>query len=133
MVQTDMDVATGYPQVFKAAANQNDSRLAAGFFVIKIMNGSKAPHDAIGGDDVEDVETFDRGRDLRGMSYSRPSLRVFHFHFAAEHVGVPGLQGREIVESEIIDAGIAHAADTRQNGGRLHLDHALERPPELPA
>jgi hypothetical protein len=133
MVQVNMDIATGNPQVFKAAANQNDSRFASCFFVFTIVNGSKAPHDTIGGDDIEDVETFDGGCDLRCMRHSRPSLRVFHFHFAALHVGVASFQGHEIVEPEMIDAGVADATDTRQDGGRLHFDHALERPPELPA
>lgn len=133
MVQTDVDIATGNPQVFKAAANQNDARLAACFFVFRIVNGSKAPHDAIGGDDIEDVETFDSGCNLRGMSHSRLAFGVFDFHLAALHVGVPSLQGDEIVEPEMVDAGVADATDTRQGGRRLHFNHALERPPELAA
>jgi hypothetical protein len=133
MVQADLDVATGNPQVFKAAANQNDSRFASCIFVFRIVNGRKAPHDAIGGNDIEDVKTFDGGCDLRGMSHPRLALRVFHFHLAALHVGVPSLQGDEIVEPEMIDAGVADASDTRQDGGRMHFDNPLERPPELPA
>jgi hypothetical protein len=48
-------------------------------------------------------------------------------------VGIPGLEGHQIVEPEMIDAGVADASDTRQDGGRLYFDDALEWPRELSA
>jgi len=133
VVQTDMDVATGNSQVFKAAASQDNPRLATRFVVIEIVNGRNSPHDAVRRDDVQNVEAFDRGCHLSGMRESRLSLGVFQFHFASNNVGIPGLEGHQIVEPEMIDAGVADASDTRQDGGRLYFDDALEWPRELSA
>jgi len=67
------------------------------------------------------------------MRDSRLAFGVFQFHFASEYVGVPRREGHQIIQPEVVNPRIADASDARQCRGRLHFDHALEWPPELPA
>ena len=131
VMKTHVDVAPGNAQIFKPAADQYD--LGLGLPIACIMNGSETRYDAVRRDDIEYVETFDCGGHLSCVGYSGLAIGVFHFHFAAHHVCVPGFEGNEVVKPEIVYARIANPAGARQDGWRLHLDHALEWPPELSA
>jgi hypothetical protein len=92
------------------------------FGFVELMFGSEASDNPIGGDDIHDIQTHDRGDGLRGGS-----ALVLH---AAGDVGVRRPEASEARHAEIHGARMRVAAEDRDASGGLGFDLTSGRPVE---
>ena len=91
-VELDIHGTAGNAQVFEFATDKSDF----GFIVFGWMAGREAGDNAVGGDDIENVEAFGDGGDKRGVAAS-------FFVFASGNVRISLAASDEVLEAEIID------------------------------
>src|SRR5208283_4511366 len=104
--------------VFELAAKGQD--VALGF--LEVMFRSEASDDAIGRDDIHDIQTIDRGDGLRGGS-------VFVLE-AARDVRVRGLETSETRRTEVVGVRLREATEDRQASSRLGFNLPASGPVE---
>lgn len=110
-VKGRVDGTSGDAEVFEPGADHGDARLG----VVEVVAGGEASDDAVGGDDIKDVQILDRGGDQRGMA-------VVGLVLAARDVGVTLAKSDELLEAEILHTGVAVAPDRRQRRCALQFD-----------
>ena len=115
-VQFDFDGAPGDAEIFELAADHGNETLR----FVQVMLGIEPGHNAIGSDDVEEIEPLDRGGhqcvvaaivSLVGPRYVRVALA----------------ERNKLAKLKILDARIAMAADDGKRTSRLHVDGLTER------
>jgi hypothetical protein len=129
VVKDHVHFAASDLQILELAADQAEG----GFFRAGYVAGGDASDDAVGGNHIQDIETFNRGSDLRGVDDPVFTGFVFNEPLAAHDVRVPGFKEDGVIDAEIIHARIAKAAGGWKVGRRLHFNDALERAKELAA
>lgn len=84
------------------------------------MFGIEAGHNAIGSDDVQEIETFDRGGH-QGVVAAIVRL------MGAGNVRVALTEGNKLPKLEVLDARTAMPSDDGKRTGRLYVDGLAER------
>jgi hypothetical protein len=105
----------------KFAAIGNDMA----FWIFGVMRGSQASDDAIGGDDVKNIQIFDDGGGV--------SLERFIVDLAAGNFGMRGPKGHEVFEMKMVDVRVGVTTNRGQGSGRLRMDQAPTRMAKLTA
>jgi len=103
-------------QVLKFGADQEDVALAR----VREMLRIQARNDAVGGDDVQDVETFDRGGNQRVMAAIIGLM-------GAGNVCVAFAEGNKLAKLKILDARTPVPAADGKRTRSLYIDVRAER------
>jgi hypothetical protein len=111
VVQFDLDRAVGDAQVFEPAADHADGSL----LFVPMMFGIQAGDDAVGGDNVHDVEPLDRRGHQRVVGVVVSLVR-------AGNVRVALAERDKLTKLKIVHTRIAVATDDGKRAGSLNID-----------
>jgi hypothetical protein len=118
VAHNNIESITGNAQVLERAANRQNVTLG----LVEIMFGSEASDDAVGGDDIHNIQANQSGTGLRGGG-----AIILQ---AAGDVRVRGLETSEPRNAEISDERLRVPSIDRKASGGLGLDIAGSGPVE---